>query len=80
MPPRVFLTSDDPEFDEIILDYWKQEGFLAKYFPYSGDGKALKYWLQHVADELEVGESFALIGQHNNPAITTACPDQPSLW
>lgn len=64
MPPRIYLTSDDPEFDEVILDHWKQEGFLAQYVHYNGDGKAFKYWLQHVSDELEIGESFALIGQH----------------
>lgn len=79
MPPRVILTSDDPEFDEVILDHWKQEGFDARYVPYDGDAKAYKYWLQHYSDELEIGESYALIGQHNSSTITTASTNNVSL-
>ncbi|GAB7355432.1 hypothetical protein MBLNU459_g5942t1 [Dothideomycetes sp. NU459] len=69
MPPRLHITSDDPEFDAVILDHWKQEGFDATYFPYNGDNKAYKSHLQHLADDIELGESYALIAYGDAAAV-----------
>lgn len=62
MPPRLHVTSDDPEFDPIILAHWKQEGFDTTYLPYTGDEKTYRQKLARLPDELELGESFAIIG------------------
>jgi len=63
MPPKVYITSDDPEFDPIILSHLKQEGFDTTYLPYNGNVKGYKSQLAHLPDELELGESFAIIGE-----------------
>jgi len=59
------VTSDDPEFDSIILSHLKQEGFDATYIPFKGNVKAYKNELAHLPDDLELGESFAIIGTDN---------------
>ena len=56
------MTSDDPEFDSIILSHLKQEGFDATYIPFKGNVKAYKNELAHLPDDLELGESFAILG------------------
>jgi len=61
-PPRVIVSSDDPEFDAIILSHLKDEGFKAIYMPFDGNVKAYKNELAHLPDALELGESFAIIG------------------
>ena len=63
LPPRLHITSDDPEFDPELLSHWKEEGFDVTYFPYDGNQKAYKQKLAHLADDIELGESYALIGK-----------------
>lgn len=64
MPPRVHITSDDPEeFDETVIQHLKDEGFDVTYLPYKGDPKQYKWELAHLADDLELGENYALIGK-----------------
>lgn len=60
--PRVVITSDTDEFDEEILNNLQEEGFQIWYMPYSGDHAAYNNQLQHLADPLELGENYAIIG------------------
>jgi len=69
MPPKVHVTSDDPEFDTIILSHLRQEGFEVHYFPYNGNVKEYKNALAHLPDDLELGESFAIIGESDQIQI-----------
>jgi hypothetical protein len=60
--PRLVLTSDTPDFDHGIIDQWKDEGFQVAYLPYDGDRKDYHNKLQHLADRLELGEKYAIVG------------------
>jgi len=60
-PPRVIVSSDDAEFDVIILSHLKDEGFDTIYMPFTGNVKAYKDKLARLPDDLELGESFAII-------------------
>lgn len=61
--PRLHITSDDPEFDPIILSHWKAEGYNVSYLPCNVDDvKAYKQELARLPEELELGESFAIVG------------------
>jgi hypothetical protein len=62
MPPRLHVTADDNEFDPIILKYFRDEGFDATYLPKGSDNKAYKDRLKHLADDLELGENYAIVG------------------
>jgi hypothetical protein len=60
--PRLVVTSDTPDFDMDILEQWKEEGFQVAYLQYDGDRKDYHNKLQHLADPLEFGEKYAIVG------------------
>ena len=60
--PRLVVTSDTPDFDMDILEQWKEEGFQVAYLAYDGDKKDYHNKLQHLADPLELGEKYAIVG------------------
>lgn len=61
--PRLVVTSDTDNFDEEILEDWKEEGFQVAYLPYGGDKKAYHNKLQHLADPLDLGDKYAIVGE-----------------
>ena len=60
--PRLVLTADTPDFDPDIVEGWKDEGFQVAYLPYDGNKKDYRDKLQHLADPLELGEKYAIVG------------------
>ena len=60
--PRLVVTSDTPDFDPNTIDHWKDEGFQVTYLPYDGDHKDYNKKLQHLADPLELGDKYAIVG------------------
>ena len=74
MPPRLYVTADDDEFDSTLLQHFEEEGFHTTYLPLGKDGKAYRESLRHLADDLELGENYAIIGapraiRIDNPTI-----------
>jgi hypothetical protein len=61
--PRLVLTSDTDDFDETLITYFHQEGFQISYLPYQGDHKKYNNSLQHLADGLDLGEKYAIVGE-----------------
>jgi hypothetical protein len=59
---RLVLTSDSPDFDPITISRWKEEGFAVAYLLYDGDTKSYLDSLRHLADPLELGETYAIVG------------------
>lgn len=47
----------------MIIQYLQEEGFDATYLPYGNGGKAYKDELKHLADDLELGENYAVVGK-----------------
>lgn len=64
LPPRLHVTADDNDFDPTIMRHFREEGFDVTYLPYGNDVKAYKNDLKHLADDLELGESYAIVGQY----------------
>lgn len=60
---RLVVTSDTDDFDEEILSHFQEEGYQILYLPYSGNKAAYNSQLQHLADPLELGETYAIIGE-----------------
>ncbi|EME42768.1 hypothetical protein DOTSEDRAFT_176049 [Dothistroma septosporum NZE10] len=60
-PPRLHVTADDDEFDSSILQHLKDEGFNVTYLPWQNGGKPYRTQLAHLADDLELGESYAIL-------------------
>lgn len=62
LSPRLVLTSSSPDFDPTSISHWKEEGFAVAYLPYDSDAKAYRNSLQHLADPLELGDKYAIVG------------------
>lgn len=60
---RLVVTSDTDEFDEEILNHFREEGYQIWYLPYTGNKATYNSQLQHLADPLELGESYAIAGE-----------------
>lgn len=76
-PPRVHVASDDGDFDLEFLSHLQAEGFQTTYIPLlplkpSTPTKLDLTPLRHIADDLEHGESYAIIAFGE---AATACLD-----
>ena len=57
--PKVFITAEDNEFDQVTFQNWRAEGFEVSYLPFTGSREDYVHYLHHLA---ELGEDFAIIG------------------
>ena len=60
--PRLVITSDTTDFDPTTIEYFMEEGFQVVYLPYTGDKKEYHNKLQHLADPLDLGDKYAIVG------------------
>ncbi|KAL8957750.1 MAG: hypothetical protein Q9193_005059, partial [Seirophora villosa] len=60
--PRVVVTAEDADFDATTLQRWRDEGFAVSYLPFTATRKAYVQQLHHLADPLELGEKYAIVG------------------
>lgn len=60
--PRLVLTAEDPSFDSVTIQNWKDEGYDVTYLPFTGSRPDFERNLQHLTDPLETGEKYAIVG------------------
>ena len=60
--PKLVITSQDDEFDQVTITNWRAEGFEVSYLPFIGLRQDYLHYLEHLADPLELGQDFAIIG------------------
>ena len=60
--PKVVITTQGDEFDQVTIQNWRAEGFEVFYLPFTGSREDYVHRLQHLADQLELGEKVAIIG------------------
>ena len=60
--PKLVITAQDDEFDQVTIQKWRAEGFEVSYLPFTGSREDYVHYLKHLADPLELGEEFAIIG------------------
>ncbi|KAI9720661.1 MAG: hypothetical protein M1812_002841 [Candelaria pacifica] len=79
--PRLVLTSDDPDFDRETIQHWKDEGFDVSYLLFEGNSKSYERAIQHLADDLELGEKYAIVayGEAASYALHIAQKPLPKL-
>lgn len=76
--PRLVVTSDTDEFDEEILSHFKEEGYHVRYLPYSGNKIAYLRQLDHLADPLELGETYAIVAYGDAAALVLESAMKPT--
>jgi hypothetical protein len=66
---RLYITSDTPSFDPLLLRRFEAEGFEVEYLPFPGgnedperDRKDLEKIIHEREDDLEPGERYAILG------------------
>jgi hypothetical protein len=62
LPPRLHVTGDDDEADATLLQRFEDEGFDVTYLPRGNGGKAYRDKLKSLPDDLELGESYSIVG------------------
>ena len=60
--PKVFITAKSNDFDQVTVQNWRAEGFEVSYLPFLGCPTDYIHSLQHLADSLELGDNFAIVG------------------
>ena len=60
--PKVVITSEGDDFDQTTIQNWRAEGFEVSYLPFTNYQTDYIHSLQHLADPLELGENFAIVG------------------
>ena len=61
--PQLVLTADSPDFDKVTIRHFQEEGFTVSYLPYNGNPKEYDSQLQQLADPLESGVKYAIVGE-----------------
>ncbi|KAI7253051.1 hypothetical protein KC335_g15328, partial [Hortaea werneckii] len=81
MPARIHVTADDDTFDPVIIRHLREEGFDATFLPFTGDIKGYRDTLRHLADDLELGENYAIIayGEAASICLDACVKPQPHL-
>jgi hypothetical protein len=64
-PPRVLLIGDEPKLDPVIIRNFRAEGYQISYLRYNGDRPNFGKTLEKVAEPLELGEKYAIVGAHS---------------
>lgn len=71
--PRVVVTAEDQEFDSTTLQNWEAEGFQVSYLPFTTSNRKIYIeQIQDVAESLELGEKYAIVGQGYSNRATHA--------
>jgi hypothetical protein len=77
--PKLFITGDNDDFDQVTLDEWRAEGFDVEYFSMESSGDEYIQKLKSLSKE-KVGfcEKFGLIGEifskkHDYESIGLVC-------
>lgn len=78
---RLIIASDTDDFDQTIIGHFQQEGFQISYLEYDGNRANFNSALHHAADNLELGETFAIVayGDAASLALDVAIRPMPKL-
>lgn len=68
--PRLYITAESDEFDDLTLQAWRDEGFDVQYLPFGAGGKGYVKTLHSLKDNLGVGGTFAIVGTCHAPNTT----------
>lgn len=73
-PPKLYITAETEDFDQVTIAEWRDEGFDVEYLPMGDDGAAYKQTLRELArKDMGPCETFGIIGERaRSPA--EACP------
>jgi hypothetical protein len=77
LPPRLHITSEDDEFDEVTIQHWREEGFDVTYLPMGEGGKAYRDAIKDLPNDLELGETFGIVAYGDAATICLDIATKP---
>lgn len=60
--PKVYLTAESDDFDDLTIREWEDEGFDVLYLPMRDGGAEYRKRLEGLSAGLGVGQLFAIVG------------------
>jgi hypothetical protein len=61
--PRLYITAESEEFDQELIQAWKEEGFDVVYVAMGESAKEFRAKLEHFADGLSLGDRYGIVGK-----------------
>lgn len=69
-PPKLYITGDDNDFDELTLEEWRDEGFDVEYISMESEGNGYLHKIKSLSNEdLGPCEKFGIIAYDNAAAV-----------
>ena len=63
-PPRLYITAEDKEFDELTISEWQDEGFQVQYVPMGKGGDSYVRKIEKLGKKkLGPCETFGIVGR-----------------
>lgn len=66
------VAASTPEFDEVQLQQWRDEGYEVHYEYVHGKSRSSTFGVQRIGDGLEEGQKYAIVGRQAYPSCLTA--------
>lgn len=77
--PRLVIAASSETFDHATIHRWKHEGFDVHYEHVHGDSRSSIYAVEAHGDNLESGESYAIVRCHPPAPLYAFYPERIPL-
>ncbi|KAF4552432.1 Hypothetical protein D9617_10g074140 [Elsinoe fawcettii] len=67
--PQLYIACDGSQFDPVIISHWQEEGYDVSLLPFTGEARSYARQLDHLGDDLETGEYFAIVAYGSAAAV-----------
>jgi hypothetical protein len=80
-PPKLYITGDDNDFDELTLEEWRDEGFDVEYIAMESEGNGYLHKIKSLSNEdLGPCEKFGIIGEFAPMPYRPSCELGADVW
>ncbi|KAI9712323.1 MAG: hypothetical protein M1820_001536 [Bogoriella megaspora] len=79
-PPKLYITAETTDFDEVTLQHWRDEGFDVEYLPLENEGgpKAYVERLKTLHNGLGVGDYYGIVAYGDAAALCLEAHIKPN--
>ncbi|KAK2824769.1 hypothetical protein FQN49_007493 [Arthroderma sp. PD_2] len=75
--PNIVISADGVDFDPLIMDDFKEEGFDIAYLPHTDSPKKFDSQLQNLQDSMELGNKYAIVAYGEAAALVLEACTKP---
>ena len=71
--PTLVVAASTPEFDNVQLQQWRDEGYQVHYEYVHGRSRSATFGVQRIGDGLEEGQTYAIVPYPNPTTLRHSC-------